>query len=118
MQNCSTFALGGHHLAFKPLGAMLDDPVCHCFFKPDVVTSPLGFIPLVLHDLLALGLKLPVKQSLLEQIAVREPRFCFVRHNQASRLRCKVHGAAVLVVQVAMVLHSSALIKGAHTRLN
>ena len=31
---------------------------------------------------------------------------------QASRPRCKVHGAAVLVAQVAMSLHFSALTKG------
>ena len=54
MQNHSNFAPGGHYLAFKPLGAMLD---------------------------------------------------------QASRPRCKVHGAAAVAVQVAMALHPSALTK-------
>ena len=66
---------------------MLDEPVYHGLFKPDVMTGPFGFIPFVLQDLLALGLKLPVKQGILEQIAVREPRFCFVTHNRKSEVR-------------------------------
>jgi hypothetical protein len=76
----SNFAPGGHHAGFTPLGAMLDDPVYQRLFKPNVMTGLLGLDPFVLQDFLTFGLKVPVKQRILEQIAIREPRFCFVRH--------------------------------------
>jgi len=41
-----------------------------------------GLDPFVFQDFLAFGLKLLVKQRLLEQIDVRDPLFCFLRHNR------------------------------------
>lgn len=66
---------------------MLNDPVCHGLPKPNVMTGFLGLNPFVLQDFFAFGLELPVKQRMLEQIAVREARFRFVRHNSKSRVR-------------------------------
>jgi len=60
---------------------MFEDPVCHGSFKPNVMTGLLGLDPFVFQDFFAFGLKLPVQQRLPEQISVREPLFCFVRHS-------------------------------------
>jgi hypothetical protein len=86
-QNRSNFAPSGHRVALAPLGAMLDDPVCHGLLKPNVMTGLLGLDAFVLQDFFAFGLEMPVKQRILEQIAVREARFPFVRHNSKSKVR-------------------------------
>jgi len=66
---------------------MLDDPVYHCFFKPNVMTGLFGLDAFVFQDFFAFGLELLIKQRILEQIAVREAPFGFVRHNSKSKAR-------------------------------
>ena len=59
---------------------MVEDPICHRLFQPNVMAGFFGLDPFVSQDFFAFGLKLPVKQRLLQQIDVREPLFRFLRH--------------------------------------
>ena len=54
-----------------PLGAVLDDPICQRPFKSDAITHFLGLNPLVLQNLLALGLKLAVEIGVFYQVVCR-----------------------------------------------
>ena len=45
---------------FAPFGAMSDNPVCERTFKTDIVPGFLRLDPLVLENLFALRLELPV----------------------------------------------------------
>ena len=47
---------------FAPFGAVLDDPIRQRPFKTDVATGFLRLNPLVLQNLLALGLEFAVKR--------------------------------------------------------
>lgn len=49
-----------------PLRTMLDDPIGQSSLEADVAPGFLRFDPLVLEDLLALGLEFPVQRRILE----------------------------------------------------
>jgi hypothetical protein len=51
------------------------------------MTGLFGLDAFVLQDFFPFRLELPVKQRVLEQIAVREARFRFVSHNSKSQAR-------------------------------
>jgi hypothetical protein len=48
--------MGAHHLAFTQLGAMFEDQVGHCSFKPDVKAGFFGLDQFVFQDFLSKSL--------------------------------------------------------------
>ena len=47
---------------------MLDDPIRQRLFKANIMPGPFRLKPLMLENLLALGLKLAVERGVLQQI--------------------------------------------------
>src|SRR6266550_3827822 len=73
-QRGSVALIGGRlvRLAFlAPLGAVFDNPIGQRAFKADVVANFFGLNPLVLENLLPLGLKLAIETGILHKIVCR-----------------------------------------------
>src|ERR1022692_3662463 len=63
-----------------PLGTVFHNPIRQRTLEADVVPGFLGFDPFVFQNLLAFGLKFPIKRRVFQQIAGRGRRFGIVRH--------------------------------------
>ena len=77
--------------ALAPLRTVLDNPIGEGSLKADVLARLFRFNPLVLQNLLAFRLKLPVERRIFQQIVCRWWLFRFVRHNRelkTLRLNC------------------------------
>src|SRR5260370_41779150 len=75
-------SIAGRLPALAPFGAVLDNPVGQRTLEADVPARFVGFNPLVLRNLLALGLKFLVECGVLEEIIRCKRLFRFVRHSR------------------------------------